>query len=240
MNDGKSDKRVCLLTGASGKLGSAFCSRFASHYAIAAIYNTHVPPVPSNLFRNIDPLRPNAPLEENEHPVFAIKANLSDPLEHLRVIDLALARFSQIDLVVHAAGVSIWGDLIGSNRVLESFQQQLNLNAFVPLSLSTLLLRRDWMHSRAANIVANRNIVTISSTAADHIYESRGQSVYAASKAALNSLTKHMASEFVQFGIRVNGISPDSFPAKVKVDTILDSMMQLDKGTMTGNIVSMP
>jgi NAD(P)-dependent dehydrogenase (short-subunit alcohol dehydrogenase family) len=239
MNNEKTSnrKRVCLLTGASGKLGVAFCDRFASHYEIAAIYNKHIPPVPSDLVRAIDPLDPKSTLEENASAIFAIRADLSESSEHMKVIELALARFSRIDLVVHAAGTAVRGDLLSSNQALASFGRQFNMNTFVPLSVSIQLLRRSWMRSICENRTSNRNIIAISSTSADTVYKSKGQGIYSASKAALDALTKHMAVEFAQFGVRVNAVAPDSFPQRVPIDTVLDAILHVDEGTSTGEII---
>ena len=69
-------KRVCLLTGAGGILGSAFCRRFADRYHIVGVYQRRHPPVASQLQRFVDPLAAAAPLPENQHPIFAVQADL--------------------------------------------------------------------------------------------------------------------------------------------------------------------
>ena len=60
----------------------------------------------------------------------------------------------------------------------------------------------------------NRNVVNISSTAGHFVYEDLGQGLYATSKAALDHLTYHLASEFWDLGIRVNAVAPDTFPGR--------------------------
>jgi NAD(P)-dependent dehydrogenase (short-subunit alcohol dehydrogenase family) len=69
------------------------------------------------------------------------------------------------------------------------------------------------------------------------VYRGLGQSVYAASKAALNQLTLHMADEYRSFGIRVNAIAPDSFPRIVSVKSVVAVVRRVDKGDMTGKIL---
>lgn len=56
---------------------------------------------------------------------------------------------------------------------------------------------------------SNRNVVNLSSTAGLFVYPDLGQSVYAASKAALNHLTYHLASDFC--GFCVGALPPPLF-----------------------------
>ncbi len=55
--------------------------------------------------------------------------------------------------------------------------------------------------------------MNISSTAGIYIYPGHGQSIYSASKAALNYLSMHMGDEFSSIGVRVNALAPTSFPS---------------------------
>lgn len=63
--------------------------------------------------------------------------------------------------------------------------------------------------------------------------------MYSTSKAALNILTRHMASEFERFGIRVNGVAPDTFPHKVETRRVVEAIAQFDSGSATGEICSL-
>jgi len=69
------------------------------------------------------------------------------------------------------------------------------------------------------------------------IYSGSGQSVYSASKAALNFLTWHMAEEFRAFGVRVNATAPDAFPRLISTDSVADSIVRLEAGTLSGKVL---
>jgi NAD(P)-dependent dehydrogenase (short-subunit alcohol dehydrogenase family) len=228
-------KRVCLLTGASGVLGTAFCRAHADKYHIAAIYRRKPPAVATQRQWQVNPLQPDVPVEQ--FPVFAIRADLSLEGEVERVVELVLARFDRVDLLVNAAVHSVWAPMLESDRLLESIGQQLQTNLVVPLKLSVALARTFWRDRDQENRAANRNIVNLSSTAGLKIYHNLNQSIYSASKAALNFLTRHMADEFRPIGLRVNAVAPNSFPRIVSTESVVAAVRKLDGDSVTGKIL---
>jgi NAD(P)-dependent dehydrogenase (short-subunit alcohol dehydrogenase family) len=233
----ESDKKVCLITGAGGTLGTAFCRLFRDRYEIAAVHREAAPSAPDQHSRFVDPLRPDAALPENEHPVFAIRADLTGEGEIRRVVELTLARFGRIDVLVNAAVHSIWAPIVDSSALLDSIERQFELNAIVPLRLAAEIAAAFWRDRDHENRRVNRNVINVSSIAGIYIYPGQGQSAYSASKAALNNLTCHMASEFEAFGVRVNATAPDSFPVRVSTERAAESIVRLDEGSMSGEIL---
>jgi NAD(P)-dependent dehydrogenase (short-subunit alcohol dehydrogenase family) len=230
-------KRVCLLTGASGTLGSAFCRAHADRYDIVAVYRTRPPAVVSQLQRAVDPLEPGH-LPENGHPVFAVPADLTQDADLARVVEITLARFDRIDVVIHAAVQPTFGSILGSGALVASAGDQFRLNVVVPLQLAALVAREFWQRDDRDNRAWNRSWINVSSASATHVYGGRGQSMYAASKAAMNTLTRHMADEFSAIGVRVNAVAPNSFPGIVSTKSVIAGLRELDDGTMTGKILS--
>jgi NAD(P)-dependent dehydrogenase (short-subunit alcohol dehydrogenase family) len=229
------EKRVCLFTGASGKLGTAFCRAHADKYDIAAIYRRRPPSVPTQRQWQVDPLQPAVALGQPR--AFAIQADLTVDREIERVVELVLARFDRVDLLVNAAVHSIWAPMLTSPKLLDSVGAQLQTNFVAPLKLSVALARACWRDQDRENRAANRNIVNISSTAGVKIYRNLNQSIYSASKAALNFLSRHMADEFATIGVRVNALAPNTFPRIVPTDSVVDAIIKLDAGDMTGKIL---
>ncbi|WP_437576422.1 SDR family NAD(P)-dependent oxidoreductase [Sorangium sp. So ce887] len=231
-------KRVCLLTGAGGRLGSAFCRGLAARFDIAAVYRSRHPDVPSQLEWLRDPLRPAASVPENGDAVFAIQADLSEDGAPARVVELALARFGRIDLLVNAAAdVTFWGPLLEAERLKERLRAQLELNVMVPVRLAALVAERFWRDRRDENAARSRNVVNVSSTSGVHIYGGSDQSMYSASKAALNYITCHMADEFSAFGVRANAIAPASFPGQIPTERVVSSIARLDGSDVTGKVL---
>jgi NAD(P)-dependent dehydrogenase (short-subunit alcohol dehydrogenase family) len=230
-------RRVCLLTGAAGALGTAFCRRYAETYEIAAVYRTRAPSVSSQLQMFVDPLEPQAILPENQHPVFAIRADLTVDADIERIVELTLARFDRIDVVVYAAVHSVWAPIVDSDKLLSSVQRQFAVNVMAPLRLAACVARAYWRDRRHENTERNRNVVNVSSVAGVRVFPGAGQSVYSASKAALNFLSRHMADEFAAFGVRVNALAPNSFPRRVATKKVAEAVHHLDCGTMTGRVM---
>ena len=232
-------KRVCVLTGASGTFGNAFCERYAREYEIAAVCNRNLPQVCSQKMRFFDPLYPTKELAENNSPIFTIPADLADISEQRRVLELVLARYGRVDVLIYAAVNRVWSPIITSEHLLESAAQQFEVNVLAPLRMAALLARRCWRDVYAENVKFNRNIINLSSTAGSQVYCGSGQSIYSATKASLNILTRHMAEEFASIGIRVNAVAPNSFPTHVPTERVLEAVRQLDEGKDNGEIVKL-
>jgi NAD(P)-dependent dehydrogenase (short-subunit alcohol dehydrogenase family) len=230
-------ERVCLLTGASGLLGSTFCRLFRSRYRIAAVWGRNPPAGPTQDQWFIDPVNPAATLVDNNHPLFAIQADLGDDRDLQRVVELVQAKFGRLDLLVNAAVYSVWAPTMDSNTLWASLEHQFRINTVAPLKLATLVARAFWRDYARENAEWNRNIVNVSSIAGLNIYPGTGQSVYSATKAALNHLTFHLAHEFWPFRVRVNATAPDSFPSLVSAEAVAQTIVRLDESDLNGRVL---
>ena len=108
----------------------------------------------------------------------------------------ATRAFGGVDGLVNCAGVARY-EPVGAIRP-DSVESQLRVNLVAPLLLSQAL----------APHLAKRSgsIVNVSSTLSEHVAQQTV--VYAATKAALNTLTKGMALELASKGVRVNAVLP--------------------------------
>jgi NAD(P)-dependent dehydrogenase (short-subunit alcohol dehydrogenase family) len=230
-------KRVCLLTGASGRLGSLFCRLYGHRYEIAAVYCSTQATRPRAMTWHVDPLEPSARKPVREHRYEMIQADLLQPDEIARVVRFALRMFGRVDLLVNAAAVVNRASLLGAELSIASVRRMLDLNAVVPLQLAVELAKQFWRGRADENKSMNRSIVNLSSTSGAYVFSGDGQSAYGASKAALNMLTCHMAEEFSAIGIRANSLAPDSFPRSVTTESVCDAIARLDEGSITGKLL---
>jgi len=234
----KRERRVCLLTGAGGLLGNTFCRLYRSEYAIAAVYRSRPPDVPSQHQSWVDPLDPSATLEDPDHAVFTIQADLSEDRQIPRVVELTLARFGRIDLLVHAAAdTAFLGSMLTHDLRRDRIRAQIAVNVEVPLALSAAVARVFWRDRVAENRARGRSVVHLSSLSGREVFPGSGQSVYAATKAALDMVGRHMAAELATIGVRSNVIAPARFPAAVPTECVAEMIARLDSTRVTGNIV---
>ena len=234
-------RRVCLLTGAGGTLGDAFCRRYAAEYDIVAVCRTRAPGVPSQLESYVDPLDPGAALPENAQRVHVVHADLAQPGQVERVVELALARFGRIDLLVNNAALAALHPhgVADGDAALRDVERTFAMNVAVPLALAVRVVQQFWRDRPAENSAAGRNVVNVSSLSGSRVYPHLGQAVYAASKAALTHLTRHLGAEFATYGVRVNAVAPTSFPALVSTAAVTDAIVRLDRESVTGQVLAL-
>jgi NAD(P)-dependent dehydrogenase (short-subunit alcohol dehydrogenase family) len=231
------DRPVCLLTGASGLLGTAFCQRYAARYRIVAVWHLNPPRVPTLDQRFPGPLAPKHPLQENTHPVCAVRADIRNPRQIGQLVARVVQGFGQVDLVVNAAGYRHWSAFADDSDLAASANRHFATNVTAPLQLVAAISRQLWSGQADANRAANRNVINLSSTAGLRAYPGYGQGLYSASKAALNLLTSHLAAELQPVGVRVNALAPNTFPGIVATELVLDRLLRLAEGSMTGKIL---
>lgn len=228
---------MCVLTGAGGRLGNAFCKQYAADYEIVAVCRRRPPSVPSQFERFVDPLDPHdeAP---NANAVYVIYADLAQAGEAERVVDLVMARYGRVDLLVNNAAATAFHPygLADGEQALADFDTFYTVNVAAPLRLSVRFAQRFWQANAAENREHNRNIVNVSSLSGHRVYGG-GQGIYASSKAALNHLTRYLAVEFESFGVRVNALSPTSFPALITSESVADAVVRLDRESVNGRIL---
>lgn len=230
--------RVCLLTGAAGQLGQAFIERYGATCRIAAVYRDTPLRQPSQDMRFVDPLDPERPLPENRHAVFAIRADLTKDADIARVVELTLARFGAVDLLINAAAdTRFHGSLLDIEVKEEAFMWQLQANVVAPLKLVARIADEFWKHRMDENLRLGRNIVNVSSISGLRIFPYAGQGFYSASKAAMNYLTSHLSAELRPYNVRANALAPARFPGQIEPVQVAEAIARLDGGALNGKIV---
>ena len=184
------DRNTLILTGASRGIGHATVKRFGEAG-----------------WRVITCSREDVPAECRRDPAWShhIVADLGDAASLRHFVDAALAALGggRLDALVNNAGVSPktpFKERLGClNGDLAAWREVFELNFFAPLSLARGLA--------GPLAKAKGAIVNVTSIAGHAVHPFAG-SAYSTSKAALSALTREMAVEFAEIGVRVNAIAP--------------------------------
>jgi NAD(P)-dependent dehydrogenase (short-subunit alcohol dehydrogenase family) len=174
---------LAVVTGGSSGIGFATAERFIAEGARVVISG-----------RDPEKLRQAAEkLGEHALPVHADAAN---PGDMRRLYETAVDHFQcNVNVVVANAGISRQTPVRETS--LEQFSEVLNLNVggvYATVREALPFLARPASVILIASLAANQG--------------TKNFSAYCASKAAVVSLAKSFAAEFVELGIRVNSISP--------------------------------
>jgi NAD(P)-dependent dehydrogenase (short-subunit alcohol dehydrogenase family) len=184
------DDAVAIVTGAAGGIGSATCRRLAEQGArvVAA---------------DIDAAAAEALAAELGDAVTPIAFDLGDPASVEDLIAETVRRVGRLDVLVNNAAQLAAGTTLPDTTVedmdVDTWRRMLDVNAVG----SAVACKQAIPHLRAAG---GGSIVNLTSEQA--IRGANVGSAYSASKAAIISLTRSVATQCGRDGIRCNAVAP--------------------------------
>jgi len=190
-------RRRALVTGGSGDLGSAICRRLAAAgHAVIVHANARLDRAEALA----------AELREHGGEAQAVAFDVADG-EAARAALEALLADGPIPIVVNNAGVHDDAPMAGMSETQWKRVIDVSLHGFFHVTQPLLLpmARLRW-----------GRIVSISSVAA--VLGNRGQTNYAAAKAALHGASKSLAREMASRGITVNVVAPGVIAGRMAQD----------------------
>ena len=183
-----------LITGASGGIGSEIAREFAPlGCRLLLIYNQNE--------KEINKLKNELSTITD---VVVYKCNLRDSNELTSVIDDIILKFKRIDYLVNCAGVSLIKQIQDTTE--EDYYTLLDTNLKSTI-MTTALVSKHMIHEqfgRIVNISSMWGVVGAST-----------ESIYSASKGAINSFTLSLAKELGYSNITVNAICPGLIDTKM-------------------------
>ncbi|MFN8636993.1 MAG: SDR family oxidoreductase [Chloroflexota bacterium] len=179
--------KVALVTGGAGGIGAATAGLFVREGARVTIVDPAADAV----------ARVSAEIDPSGARVLGIVADLSQEAECERAVRETVATFGRLDSLVTAAGVRLYGPI--TEATAESWQWILGVNL-----LGAAYCAKFAIPEMARN--GGGTIVNVSSTNA--LNGRAGMAQYDATKAALLALTRSLACDHADQGIRVNAICP--------------------------------
>lgn len=187
MGAGRLEGKVAIVTGASRGIGASIAQRLAGDGATVVVNYAQSEKQAMELVGTI---------RASGGRASAIQASLSDPAAIPALFERAIAEHGRLDILVNNAGV-------GPIRPLEDIDQA-HYDEVWNLNVRGVLLATQEAARRFG--ADGGRIINISSALATR--QRPGTSVYTASKAAVNALTRCHAAELGPRGITVNAVSP--------------------------------
>lgn len=189
LNRWRLDGQTALITGASKGIGLA-CSRelalLGANVLLVARDETHLEQSRSEVaeeFPNVD--------------VFAFAADVSNPEQRLELFDWIADLDCSLSLLINNAGINNRKKMLDYREA--DYRQLIDTNLVAAFELCRLAHPHLSQH-------ANASIVNIGSMAG--LTHLRTGAPYGMTKAALTQLTRNLACEWAEDGIRVNTVAP--------------------------------
>jgi 3-oxoacyl-[acyl-carrier protein] reductase len=196
--------RVALVTGASRGIGAAIALRLAADgHAVIVNYAGNVAEAEAVVRR----------IEAAGGQALAAQADVADAAAVGKLFDATVAAFGGIDILVNNAGIMSLGSIGDSDDALFDRQIAVNLKG----SFNT-------MREASRRMRDGGRIVNLSTSVVGLKLENYG--VYAATKAAVETLTAIQSKEMRGRGITVNAIAPGPTATDLFLDGKSDELVQ--------------
>lgn len=209
---GKLKGKIALITGGDSGIGRSIAVHFAREGANIAI----------NFLSEVKDARDTqAMVEKEKRKCLLIKGDLNDPKVCAKIINDTIKEYGKLDILVNNAGIHYPHEALSQvkdDEVLKTFQT----NIISMIRLTRLALP----HLKSGARIINTTSVT-AYRGSDHLID------YAATKGAIVSFTRSLASELIEKGIHVNAVAPGPIWTPLIVSSMKD-IPQFGKKTPMG------
>jgi NAD(P)-dependent dehydrogenase (short-subunit alcohol dehydrogenase family) len=181
--------KVCVVTGTGGSMGRATALTFAREGASVVGCDVAVEPAEETL----------GLVEAADGAMVSLQpCILSDPTECTRLVDFAVSEYGRIDVLFNLAGRSHFG------RVEDVSDDDWDAARRDEVDLIFYLTRAAWPQL----IATHGAVVNMASLNGQLSFKSLASLSHTTNKAAILGMTRQLAMEGSEHGIRVNSISP--------------------------------
>lgn len=179
--------QVVLVSGGSRGIGRALAAGFASRGAQVIITG-----------RKAETLQQTAAeISTGDKPVKPLVCDVSEPDSIAALVEAVVAEFGHIDTLLNVAGVN-------NRKKVESFTPE-EFDFILDINLRGLFLLSQAVGRR---MIARRSGAIINIDSLNTYAPLKGVLPYAISKAGVSMMTRGMAAEWGEHGVRVNALAP--------------------------------
>jgi len=181
--------RTALVTGGGQGIGRAFCHALCEAGAAVAVVDRA-----EELARAVA-----AELAAKGGRSLAITADVTDDAQIARAVQCVIREWGELTIGVNNAGMGSWVSAADMSRREWDQVMRLNLDAVFFCAQAEARVMRERGYGK---------IVNVASMSAHIVNTPQNQAHYNASKAGVLHLTRTLAAEWADGGVRVNSISP--------------------------------
>ncbi|MBI3566112.1 MAG: glucose 1-dehydrogenase [Elusimicrobia bacterium] len=195
--------KAAVVTGGARGIGAAIAERLAKDGAAVAVNYAKSAKEAEAVVERIRKAGGKA---------VALKADMSDGAQAKGLVEAAFKEFGRLDILVNNAGRADFMPMDGVDAAHVKAQFDLNVNG--PIFATQAAAAR--FPKEGARVINVSSVVARSSFA--------GASVYSATKAALNALTRVWAAELGPKGVTVNAVAPGPVETDMMKSVVSDEM----------------
>jgi 3-oxoacyl-[acyl-carrier protein] reductase len=229
------ENQVAIITGAGRGIGAATAKLFAEHGAKVVASDRDAEPLDAVV----------GAIKEAGHDGVALPGDVTDPPFPETLVQTAVDTYGKLHILVNNAGYT-WDGVVHKMSD-QQWQAMLDVHNTAPFRLiraAAPYMRDPAKEEKAAGKTSEpRCIVNVSSTSGVH--GNAGQINYATAKMGIIGMTKTIAREWGQFGIRCNAVVFGTIEtrltqAKEKGETIEVDGQQIPLGIPEGMLAMLP
>ena len=181
--------KVCVITGSSGSIGRAAALRFAAEGALVVGCDTNA----DGGQATVDLVSAASGRMLSLHPV-----DLGTMADCQRLVDFAIREHGRIDVLFNNAAMAHF------NWIEDITEEEWRLNTRNEVDLVFFLTKSAWPHLKKSG----GTIVNTASLTGQRVFRTLGGLAHATAKMGIVGMTKQLAMEGREHGMRANSISP--------------------------------
>jgi NAD(P)-dependent dehydrogenase (short-subunit alcohol dehydrogenase family) len=199
------DNQVAVVIGGGGGIGQALANGLVEYGAKVVIAGPTI--------AKCELVTQNIKAKYNHADIITLRVDITDEKSLISLKDQVLAHYGTVDILVNAQGVNVKKS--ATEFPLNEWDRMFNVNV-----RGTMLACREF----GKVMISNRRgkVINLSSVRGLRASAWGGNEGYAATKAAVDMITRSLASEWAPFNINVNAIAPSTIATRFSERTLND------------------